>query len=116
MGSVSETKNFVSISQAALLLDVSTITIKRWYKWWESDNFPKPEGLYLPPYTFMDRRKTKYFKKEDIAKLSEFSNALQTTHRGAMSEFNAAYQWGKRGTTALEKKGLDPKRTQSKIR
>lgn len=116
MGSIPETQNYLSISRAALEIDISVVTIKRWYKWWESDQFEKPDDLYLPPYQYMDRRKTKYFKKDDIVKLKAFNIALQTTHRGAMSEFNAAYQWGKRGGRALTNKGLDAKTTQSKIR
>lgn len=97
--------NFLSIRRVSNLLDVSDHTIARWYKWFESEEFEKPEGLTLPPYYFKDRRKTKHFKVEDIPKLKEFEEKINTTHRGCMSEFNAAYQWGKRGKRALTNKG-----------
>lgn len=116
MGSIPETQNYLSISRAAIEVDVSVVTIKRWYKWWESESFEKPDDLHLPPYQHMDRRKTKYFRKDDIVKLRAFKAALQTTHRGVMSEFNAAYQWGKRGDRALTNKGLTAKETEAKIR
>lgn len=98
-------EDYLSIRKVANIIDVSDHTIARWYKWWESDEFKKPEGLTLPPYYYKDRRKTKFFKKSDIDKLREFAAKLRTTHRGAMSEFNAAYQWGKRGERALANKG-----------
>ena len=98
-------EDYLSIRKVANIIDVSDHTIARWYKWWESDEFKKPEGLTLPPYCYKDRRKTKFFKKSDIDKLREFAEKLRTTHRGAMSEFNAAYQWGKRGERTLSNKG-----------
>ena len=98
-------EDYLSIRKVANLIDISDHTIARWYKWFESPEFEKPEGLTLPPYSYKDRRKTKFFKKSDIPKLLEFAEKLKTTHRGAMSEFNAAYQWGKRGKRALENKG-----------
>lgn len=107
---------YLSINRVALVLDISVQTIKRWYKWWESPEFKKPEDLTLPPYYHMDRRKTKFFKSSDIPYLKEFRNKLQTVHRGVMSEFNAAYQWGDRGTAALERKGTSRKEVQGKMR
>lgn len=98
-------EDYVSIRKAANLLDISDHTIARWYKWFESEEFEKPEGLVLPPYVYKDRRRTRYFKKSDIPKLKEFSEKLRTTYRGCMSEFNAVYQWGKRGKRALTNKG-----------
>lgn len=104
---MSVNENYLSIRKVANIIDVSDHTIARWYKWWESDEFDKPEGLSLPPYVFKDRRKTKFFKKTDIPLLMEFADKLRTSHRGAMSEFNAAYQWGQRGKRALTNKGED---------
>lgn len=107
---------YLSIRKVANLLDISDHTIIRWYKWFESEEFEKPEGLTLPPYVYKDRRKTRYFKKSDIIKLKEFSDKLKTTHRGCMSDFNAAYQWGKRGKRALKNKGEDYSEIRKKIR
>lgn len=102
-------KGYLSAGKVGLHLDVSVLTIYRWYKWWENPNFEKPDDLFLPQYYYKDRRKTKYFKEEDLPALEKFRNALQTTHKGCMSEFNAALQWGKRGEKVLEKKGMTKK-------
>ena len=107
--------DYLSINRVGMSLDISDHTIRRWYKWWENDEFEKPDGLYLPPYYHLDRRGTKYFKKEDIPHLKEFRNKIQSTHKGAMAEFNAAYQWGKRGEKALKNKGLNITDTKHKI-
>ena len=96
---------YLSISRVAMLMNVSTTTIQRWYRWWEAPGFEKPSDLSLPKYVHCDRRKTKFFLKEDIPALREFQRKLSTTHRGVMSEFNAAYQWGKLGSDMLERKG-----------
>lgn len=109
-------EDYLSIRKVANLIDLSDHTISRWYKWWESDEFEKPEGLSLPPYVFKDLRKTKFFKKSDIPKLAEFAEKLRTTHKGAMAEFNAAYQWGKRGDRALENKGTNRSAVEAKMR
>lgn len=116
MSSVNINEDYVSIGKAALILDLSSHTITRWYKWWESEEFEKPADLYLPPYVYKDRRKTKFFKKEDIAKLEEFHTKITTTHLGCMAEFNAVYQWGKRGKRALSNKGQDHSQVKNKMR
>ena len=108
--------DYVSIRQAANIIDVSDNTIKRWYKWWENDEFEKPSDLYLPPYVYKDKRKTKYFKKSDLEALQLFSVKLRTTHFGCMSEFNAGYQWGKRGKRALNNKNINFSDVQHKMK
>lgn len=108
--------DYVSIGHAAYLIDVSTITISRWYKWWENPEFEHPEGLYLPPYYYKDKRLTKHFKKTDIPALEEFGKQLRTVHKGAMAEFNAAYQWGKRGDKILKKRDSSIKEVRKKMR
>lgn len=107
---------YISINRTAMELDVSPQTIRRWYKWWESPEMEKPGDLYLPPYHYKDRRGTKFFLKTDLFHLKEFRNKLQTTHRGVMAEFNAAYQWGERGRRALENKGTSVKEVQKRVR
>jgi len=114
--SVKINANYVSINRAAMILDVSAQTIRRWYKWWESPDIKKPEDLYLPPYYHKDRRKTKFFAKSDIPALREFKHKLQTTHKGVMAEFNAVYQWGKRGEKILNNKGISVEEVKKIIR
>ena len=108
--------DYVSIRRVAYMIDVSDYTIKRWYKWWENDEFKKPEDLYLPPYVYKDKRKTKYFKKTDIPAIEEFAARIRTTHLGCMAEFNAAYQWGKRGKRALNNKSKDYSEVRSRLK
>lgn len=85
---IKEIGNYLSISKVAQILNVSNNTITRWYAWWEDDNFEKPTDLYLPEYVYLDKRKTKYFRKDTLSKLKEFQIKLNTTHRGVMSKYN----------------------------
>lgn len=102
-GTGSERNELFSIARVAQILDVSTATIKRWYKWYENPDYEKPLELKLPEYT-TDNRKTKFFRMADIAKLEQFKNDLQGKYRGIMAEFNAYYQWGQYGTERLERR------------
>lgn len=106
---------YVSAGKAALLIEVTLDTLYRWYKWWENDNFAKPEGLYLPPYYHKDRRGTKFFKKEDIPALEKFAQDVRGRFKGCMADFNAAIFWGKRGDRILENKGLNKKSVREKL-
>lgn len=87
--------NYVSISRVAQRLNVSNMTIIRWYRWWEDDTYDKPHGLSLPQYVYLDRRKTKYFHINSIPMLEEFQAKINTTHKGAMAGWNATHLWNK---------------------
>lgn len=89
-----------STARAAQILDISTATLNRWYKWYENEDFHKPIGLKLPQYT-VDNRGTKFFTIEAIQELHQFQLDLNTRYRGCMAEFNAVYQWGRKGTKIL---------------
>lgn len=108
-------EGYISARRAGMQIDISDVTIYRWYKWWENDNFQKPEGLYLPPYYFKDRRKTKFFKVEDIPHLIKFAEDIRGPYKGCMADFNAALQWGKRGSKILENKGTSKKEVHDKF-
>lgn len=97
-----EKVNYVSLNKVCLQLDISPITVKRWYIWWENDKFEKPDGLKLPKYYYRDRRRTKFFKETDIPLLEKFRDDLHGEYNGAMSEFNAVYSWGEFGRTKLK--------------
>lgn len=92
-------------NKVAQYLDISTDTLYRWYNWWNSD-LKKPEGLYLPPLYYLDRKRTKYIKEEDLHYLVTFRDNIRGPYKGAMSEYNAARLWGKRGVRSLTNKGL----------
>jgi hypothetical protein len=97
-----DTKGRLSISKMAQLLDVSTTTVKRWYSWYENDNYEKPADLVLPKY-IKDSRGTKFFLPEDIEVFERFKDMINNQYRGVMAEFNAYYQWGRYGKTRLNK-------------
>lgn len=98
-------QNLISISKMAQVLGVSTNTIKRWYKWYENDDFEKPEGLVLPAYK-TDNRGTKFFKVGDVVTFEQFMEDMKrgNKYHGCMADFNAAWQWGQRGTGIMERK------------
>ena len=85
-----------TMQKVSQILGTSYMTIRRWYKWYESSEYEKPEGLKLPEPT-VDSRNIKYFSWSDIMILKQFKEDLKGKYRGCMSEFNAHYQWGKRG-------------------
>ena len=87
-------------SRTAQILDISTNTLKRWYKWYYSSDFEKPKGLKLPEPK-RDSKKTMLFTMEQIQELHQFQVDLRTKYRGCMAEFNAVYQWGTRGNSIL---------------
>lgn len=92
-----------STARTAQILDVSTITLKRWYKWYEDDSYTKPKGLKLPEYT-TDNRGTRFFTMEQIQELHQFQIDLRSKYRGIMADFNAVNQWGQRGTKIMKNK------------
>lgn len=87
-------------SRTAQILDVSTQTVKRWYKWYNSKDFEKPAELKLPEPK-IDDKNTMLFTMEQIQELHQFQIDLRSKYRGIMAEFNAIYQWGQRGTKIL---------------
>ena len=87
-------------SRTAQILDISTQTLKRWYKWYNSTDFEKPKELKLPKPK-IDGKNTMFFTMEQIQELHQFQTDLQSKYRGIMAEFNATYQWGQRGTKIL---------------
>ena len=87
-------------SRTAQILDISTQTLKRWYKWYNSTDFEKPKELKLPEPK-IDGKNTMFFTMEQIQELHQFQTDLRSKYRGVMAEFNATYQWGQRGTKIL---------------
>lgn len=88
--------NYYSIGQVAQMIGVVNDTITRWYSWYEDDSYTKPQGLVLPKYVYLDKRKVKYFHKDDIELLKQFASDLKTKYRGCMAEYNQKHFWGNR--------------------
>lgn len=96
-----------STNRTAQIVDISTNTLKRWYKWYEDDNYIKPEGLKLPEYT-VDGRGTKFFTMEAVQELIQFKEELMRgKYRGCMGDFNAKFQWGQRGKEIQARKKVN---------
>jgi len=106
---------YVTIGKAALMLNLSQQTISRWYRWWQNDNFEHPKDMFLPEYFYKDRRKIRHFRVEDLPLLQVFHEQLKSTHSGVMAEFNAAYQWGKKGEIFLRKRNSSVKQVKAKF-
>lgn len=87
-------------ARVAQILDISTNTLKRWYKWYNSDNYEKPQDLKLPQPEITSTG-TMLFTMPQIQALHQFQIDLRSKYRGIMAEFNAIYQWGQRGTKIL---------------
>lgn len=87
-------------ARAAQILDISTNTLKRWYKWYNSEYYEKPQDLKLPQPEITSNG-TMLFTMSQVQELSKFRKDLNTVYRGCMAEFNATYQWGQRGTKIL---------------
>ena len=109
------TKNLISISKMAQVIGVSTLTIKRWYKWYENDDYEKPEGLVLPSY-IIDNRGTKFFNVGDVVAFEQFVEDMKrgNKYHGCMADYNAGYQWGQRGTEIIRKKKEKEKKNEQK--
>lgn len=90
-----------TIARAAQIINVSTTTIKRWYKWYENPDFEKPFGFRLPEYT-VNSCGTKLFTMSAVQELKDIKDKMSKEYRGSMAEFNAIYQWGQRGTKILQ--------------
>ena len=93
-------KERFTTARAAQILDISTQTLKRWYKWYHDDTYKKPEGLKLPN-PVINEFGTMLFTMEQVQELHQFQIDLRSKYRGCMAEFNATYQWGQRGTKIL---------------
>src|SRR5690606_28980210 len=108
--------DFIRIGMAAKMIGTTCRTIRRWYKWYEKEEFEKPEGLVLPKYEYKDKTPALFFRKEDIKVLAEFKHRINTVNKGCMAEFNAVLQWGKRGKKVLSKKGKNFSEIRGKLK
>lgn len=106
----------IRIGMASKMIGTTCRTIRRWYKWYENNEFSKPDGLVLPEYEFKDKTPALYFRKEDIKVLAEFKRRVNTVDKGCMAEFNAVRQWGKYGKKNILDKGLDYKEVRGKLK
>lgn len=101
MDEMQERDELISLSQAALHLEISIYTLNNWYKWYNSGL--NKTNLILPEIIREGGpRGKRCIKKSEMPLLLEFKKNLK---RGDMAEFSAAFLWGKRGEAILERKG-----------
>lgn len=99
------TEGMLTAIQLAGILNVGVERISAWYKWYNDDNFKKPNDLpELPEYYRKHPTSKRYWKKEDVKKIKKFQEALGRGRAGVMGEFNARF-WQERGKNSLENKG-----------
>lgn len=102
-----DTKELLSATQVAGILNVGINRISNWYKWYNDDKYIKPKNLpKLPEYYQKSAYTKRYWKKEDVKALQEFQKCIGRGRAGIMGEYNAR-AWQKRGERALKNKKRD---------
>lgn len=81
----------LTMSQVANRIGVSVYTIKRWYKWLESEDVQKLAELVkngmpvLPKYELVGATKWRYWDENDIEDIIKFKEWVPKTRNGVMS-------------------------------
>ena len=81
----------LTMSQVANKIGVSVYTIKRWYKWLESEDVEKLAELVkngmpvLPKYELVGATKWRYWDENDIEDIIKFKEWVPKTRNGVMS-------------------------------
>lgn len=84
----------LTTSQVALKLNVSVYTIKRWYKWFETEDPNKLAELVkqgmplLPKYELIGNTYWRYWDEADLPKLQAFKDYIPHTKGGFMGSLN----------------------------
>lgn len=97
----------IAVADAARLIGRSHRSVMRWYNWYE--NYPVPEGVYLPPRHRINRSPTFYIYKSEFGKLKEFAENIKKGGKwyGVMADYNAVFQWKSNvSEKALSNRGL----------
>ena len=82
--------NKLKITEVAVLINKSPQTICMWYQW--KRKYPDNEyAKLLPEYEQCGPRKTRYWDREDLCKLIEFSQKLPRGRNGFMGEVTQKY-------------------------
>lgn len=81
----------LTMSQVANKIGVSVYTIRRWYKWLESEDVEKLAELVkngmpvLPKYELVGATKWRYWDENDIEDIIKFKEWVPKTRNGVMS-------------------------------
>lgn len=103
-----EVEGLYTANQVAQKLNINTMTLKRWYQWYENPNYNHPEELKLPPYIIVSRNRVMAWKPEDLSMLEEFQRLLHLKYRGIMRDYHQSVSYGNIGRERFIKRGQDP--------
>ena len=84
----------LTVSQVANILGISIYTIKRWYKWFETEDVKVLDELYkkgmpaLPKYETIGATQWKFWNEDDIEQLKKFKEFIPHTRGGFMGSLN----------------------------
>jgi hypothetical protein len=85
---------YLKIGEVADRLERSTQTIKIWYEWYENQSKGyRQENPFPEVRQDVDKRRTRYYKKDEIKYLVEFKKGLEY---GDITEVTRD-KWGERG-------------------
>lgn len=97
----------LSANKVCQLLDISAMTLRNWYGWYNDPSIQKPEDTpELPQFKREGVGGKRIWQSEDIPKLKEFQKWIPRGRGGVMGAYNSK-SWGVRGKEIRKRQGLD---------
>lgn len=84
----------LTVSQLAAKINVTSYTIKRWYKWYEQltpeelNNYLKNGMPQLPKYDSIGATQWRLWNSEDVNQIKKFRDWVPHTRGGVMGSLN----------------------------
>ena len=87
----------ITATQVCAKLNVSTVTLTNWYRYYNDPKIDKPKDMPpLPQYEQSGPRATRYWDKDDIRQIRKFQKWIPKGRGGVMGEVSKSF-WGARG-------------------
>ena len=83
-------KNLLNVQEVAVLIGSSIQTIGSWYRW-KALNPSHELAKLLPDYKRIGNRSTRYWERDDIARLIEFKCRIPQGRNGVMGAVTQKY-------------------------
>ena len=83
-------EKLLNVTEVAVLVGSSIQTITSWYRWKELHPDHDLAKL-IPDYTRIGKKRTRYWNKEDVWKLTEFKKHIVQGRNGIMGEITQKY-------------------------
>lgn len=103
-------EKLISLKECAEKLNVSIMTLNRWYRWYESGL--NDTTLELPQIIRGSSNK-RFIKEGDFYLLERFKKKLR---RGMMADYNAVFSWGKKGEELLTTRNEDKEQLKKMVK